>query len=287
MNKNVVARIVVVLALVWAAGAVSRGADEAAQPAAGAGQNSGAPKGEAIKGEAIKAAAGDSASAAAVIDKAAAALGGKDKLAAVKVATWTSKGTLTLGGTDASFTATLAFQGHDRRRVEFEADFAGNPVKGVVIVNGDKGWRQMSGAAADDLAGNELVNERRNGWREWVPVNVLLLKSAPFKIEPAGDADVNGKPAVGVKVSGPEGAPFTLYFDKASGLPVRLVATVTTFTGDEANEEVTFSDYKDFDGIKKATKVETKHDGKRLLLAEVTSFKVLAAPEAKTFDRPE
>jgi hypothetical protein len=274
MQKNIVARIV--LAVVWAAGAASVAADEPR------------PQGnEAPTAEAQKAAAGDSAVVGAVIDKAVAALGGKDKLAAVKAATWTSKGTVTLGGTDAPFTATLAFQGNDRRRVEFDADFAGNPVKGVIVVNGGKAWRQMNGGAAEELAGNDLANERRNGWREWTPVNVVLLKAPPFKTEPAGEADVNGKPAAGVKVSGPEGGPFTLYFDKASGLPVRQVATVTTFTGDEASEEVTYSDYKDFDGIKKATKVETKHDGRRLLMAEVTSFKVLAAPEAGTFDRPQ
>jgi hypothetical protein len=279
MNKFKIARVLLVLACFG--GAVAVGADDPAQSAAGGGQSA-----DASKGEAQKAAAENGASAAAVIDKAAAALGGKDKLAAVKVATWTSKGTITLGGTDAPFTATLTFQGHDRRRVEFETDFGGNAIKGVVVINGEKGWRGLNGTT-EELAGNDLVNERRNGWREWTPVDVLVLKSPPFKTESAPDADVNGKPAAGVKVTGPEGAPFTIYFDKASGLPVRLVATVTTFTGEEAAEEVNYSDYKDFDGIKKATKVETKHDGKRLLLAEVTTFKVPAAADAKAFERPE
>jgi hypothetical protein len=276
MKKKVIAACVLTLA--WASGAVFARADEAPK--------ADAPKADASKTQDPKPAAGDAASTAAVIDKAVAALGGKDKLAAMKAATWTSKGTLTIGGTDAPFTATLAFQGSDRRRVEFETNFGGNEIKGIVVVNGDKAWRQMNGTT-EELADKDLANERRNGWREWTAVDVLLLKSPPFKTEPAADADVNGKPAAGVKVTGPEGAPFTLYFDKSSGLPVRMTATVTTFTGDDAAEEVTYSDYKDFDGVKKATKVETKHDGQRLLVAEVTKFKVMDKPEAGTFDKPE
>ena len=259
------------LTLVWATAPVPARADEA-------------PKADAPQAESPKAAS--DAAPAAVIDKAVEALGGKDKLAAIKAATWTSKGTITIGGTDAPFTAKLAFAGHDRRRVEFETDFGGNAIKGVVVVNGDKGWRQMN-SNTEELAGNDLANEQRNGWREWTAADVLLLKSPPFKTEPAPGADVNGKPAVAVKVTGPHGAPFTLYFDKATGLPVRQTATVTTFTGEEAAEEVTYSDYKDFDGMKKATKVETKHNGERLLIAEVTAFKVIEKPEPGTFDKPE
>ena len=261
-HKKVVA---IVLALGWLAVSLPTGADEA--------KNTEAPKAE-------------PASASAVIDKAVEALGGKDKLAAIKVATWTSKGTLTIGGMEAPFTATLAFQGHDKRRVEFETEFGGSPLKAVAVVNGDKAWRQVNGST-EELSGDDLANEQRNGWREWTPADVLLLKSPPFKTEPAADADVNGKPAAGVKVTGPHGAPFTIYFDKSTGLPVRQVAAVTTFTGDPAEEEVNYSDYKDFGGVKKATKVETKHDGQRLLLAEVTAFKLLDAPAAGTFEKPQ
>ena len=268
--KNII-MVAAVLVMAWGTGVAPAVADEA--------PGSNTPKTDAAR-------PANDGSATAVIDKAVEALGGKDKLAAIKAATWTSKGTITIGGTDAPFTATLAFAGHDRRRVEFETDFGGNPIKGVVVVNGDNGWRQVNGNT-QALEGKDLANEQRNGWREWTAADVLLLKSPPFKTEPAPGADVNGKPAAAVKVTGPSGAPFTLFFDKAGGLPVRLTATVTTFSGDDAAEEVTYSDYKDFDGIKKATKVETKHDGQRLLIAEVTSFKVLEKPAAGTFDKPE
>ena len=37
---------------------------------------------------------------------------------------------------------------------------------------------------------------------------------------------MKGKPAAALKVTGPDGKDFTLYFDKESGLPVRMVAKV-------------------------------------------------------------
>ena len=72
------------------------------------------------------------------------------------------------------------------------------------------------------------------------------------------------KPAAGIKATGPDGKDFTLYFDKESGLPVKSVAKVVGFQGDEFTQETTYTDYKEFDGIKKATKAESKRDGENL-----------------------
>ena len=58
-----------------------------------------------------------------------------------------------------------------------------------------------------------------------------------------------------LKVTGPDGKDFTLCLDKESGLPVKLVAKVLSFQGEEYTSETTYADYKDFGGIKKATKV--------------------------------
>ena len=281
MTKHIVAAII--LTLITAVAAPSRGADEPAKPAADAAQKPAAPG---DSGDAQEAAARDASPAAAVIDKAAAALGGKDKLAAMKGATWSSKGTLTLNGADNPFTLKIVFQGPDRRRVDFDGDFGGTPIKIVAVVNADKGWRRF-GDSTEELAADQLDTERRNGYREWAAVNVLALKSAPFKTEAAGESAVDGKPATGVKVTTPAGAPFTIYFDKESGLPVKQVATARTFDGGEATEETTYSNYKDFGGVKKATKIEVKHDGQKLVEAEVTEFKVTDGAEAGAFDKPE
>ena len=88
-------------------------------------------------------------------------------------------------------------------------------------------------------------------------------------------------------MTGPDRKDFTLYFDKESGLPVKLVAKVVGFRGDEYTQETTYKDYKDFDGIKKATKVESKRDGEDFMKSEITEFKVLDKVDPKTFSEPE
>jgi hypothetical protein len=62
---------------------------------------------------------------------------------------------------------------------------------------------------------------------------------------------------------------------------------VVGFRGDEYTQETTFADYKDLDGIKKATKIVSKRDGEKFRDEEITEFKVLDKVDPKTFTEPE
>jgi hypothetical protein len=95
--------------------------------------------------------------------------------------------------------------------------------------------------------------QRRIVYHLVVPMTLVPLKSKRFKVKAAGEKQVGDKSAVGLKVTGPDGKDFSLFFDKDSGLPVLLVAKIATARGDEVTQETTFADYKEFDGIKKAT----------------------------------
>src|SRR5438105_3864101 len=84
-------------------------------------------------------------------------------------------------------------------------------------------------------------DEERNLYLRVVPMTLVPLKGKGFKIQTAAAEKVGGKPALGLKVTGPDGKDFTLYFDKESGLPVKEVAKVT-FMGNEFTQETTFTD---------------------------------------------
>ena len=91
-----------------------------------------------------------------------------------------------------------------------------------------------------------------------------------------------------VKVTGPDQKDFKIFFDKESGLPVKSVATVIGFDGtSELTQETTYDNYKDFDGIKHATKVDSKRDGEKFITAEVTEFKLLDKVEPDSFSQPK
>lgn len=222
-----------------------------------------------------------------ILDKAIKALGGEEKLGKVKAATWKSKGTLTFNGGDNEFSTTSTVQGLDHFRSTFEGDFGGMKIEAVTVLAKDKGWRKF-GDNQMDMDEAAIANEKRTVYLQVVPMTLMpLLKSKDFKIQAAGEKKVEGKDAVGLKVTPQDKKEFTLYFDKNSGLPVQTVAKVTGFMGEEFTQETTFSDYKEFDGIKKATKIVSKRDGEKFIESKITEFKLLDKVDPKTFDEPK
>ncbi|MEX2137783.1 MAG: hypothetical protein WD894_00865 [Pirellulales bacterium] len=228
----------------------------------------------------------DAKDPAAVIDKAIKALGGEEKLSKAKGIQFKASAKFRFGDNESEGTIEGTSQGLDHVRRVFEGEFGGNKVRGVTVVAGDKGWRKF-GDNAMELDSDGLANEKRRIYLSQIPMTIVPVKSKGFKIAAAGEEQVNGKPASGMKVTAPDGKDFTLYFDKETGLPVKLVADVVGFGGDEFTQEMSFSDYKELDGIKVATKLEAKRDGTTFQEMKITEFKVLDKVDPKTFAEPE
>jgi hypothetical protein len=222
----------------------------------------------------------------AILDKAIKALGGEEKLGKITAISWKSKGTITFNGEDNEISSQSTLQGLDHYRSEFTGQFGGNEVKGVTVLNGDKGWRKF-GENDMELDADAITNEKRTIYITAIPTLLVQLKGKGFKVESAAEEKVGDKPAAGLKVTGPDNKDFTIYFDKESGLPVRLVAQVIGFGGEEFKQDTTYSDYKDFDGIKKATKYSAKRDGEKFVDLVISEFKVLDKVDAETFSQPK
>ncbi len=222
----------------------------------------------------------------AVLDKAIKALGGEEKLRGIKAVQWSGKGKIFFGGNENEFTSTTTIQDLDHYRQEFEGDFGGNKINGITVVAGDKGWRKF-GDQVMELDRDALANQKRGVYLQLIPTTVLPLKGKGFKAALAGEQQVGDKPAVAVKVTPEKGKDFTICFDKDSGLPVKLVAAVVGFMGEEFTQETTFGDYKDFGGIKKATRTDNKRDGEKFLDSTVSEFKVLDKVDDKAFTKPQ
>jgi hypothetical protein len=231
---------------------------------------------------AVGAAPAAGADAKQTIAKALKALGGEEKLAKVKAFTIKTKGTVSFAGNDREVTSTQVAQGldHFRREAQF------GEVNMVYVIAGDKGWRKRNDRSAE-LQGEELAREKRTTYLLVLPITLVAVRGDGFTCTAADEQKVGDKPAVGVKVNAPDGKDFTLYFDKESGLPVKMVAKFDTPQSGEISVETIYSDYKDFDGIKKATKITSTIDGKPFQNLEVTEFKVLDKVEADTFTEPK
>jgi hypothetical protein len=222
-----------------------------------------------------------------VIDKAIQALGGEAKLAALEAKAIQTKAKVKLrfAGLVSDFTTTTTTMGLHKFREAFKGSSEGTEVTGVTVLNGDKAWRQASDNTSK-LQDNQVANQKRSAYLAIVPVLLLPLKTKDFQIESAREATVDDKPAVAVRFIGPDKQDVELFFDRESGLPVKMFAKIVAFLGDQFLEETTFSKYKEFDGVKRATKIEHKRDGFTFMDVELTDLKVLDRVDPKTFAEP-
>jgi hypothetical protein len=225
--------------------------------------------------------------AAAVIDKAIEAMGGADKLEPVKAGTWTSRGKILVNANENQFTSHVTVCGLNQFRQEFEGEFDGNKIKGITVLDKDKGWRKF-GDEVHEMDMEAVANERRNLFLQIAALDPLVLKADSLKVEPVAEEKINDKPAAGLKFTDADGKDFTMYFDKETGLVVRQVAKVVGWDGKEFDQEVNYADYKEFGGIKEATKIEIKRDGEKFITHEISDFKPLPEKvEEEKFAEPK
>jgi outer membrane lipoprotein-sorting protein len=213
-----------------------------------------------------------------LIDRAIKAMGGQEKLESIHAVQAKTKGTINIGGTESPMNGQLTGQGFDHYRLEFEGEFGGGKIKGVTVINGKKGWRKLNDevAALDEEA---MRGEKQTVYIQLAVGNPTVLKGKEFKVSKAEKSTIT--------VTGPDGKEFSIEFDKDSGLPIKVVAKVLGFGGEEVQQETTYSAYKDFGGIRKATKTESKRDGEPFLKSELIDFKALDKVDPKTFDEPK
>ena len=219
--------------------------------------------------------------ASEILNKAIKALGGEEKLNSVSAFTWVISGSVKANGRPTDMTMVATFNGLNQVRRQFSS----SSERRLAILDGDKGW-YLSKGRSQAMNGEAIAQEKRDIYRQVIPALLVPVKRKGFKYEAAGKEEVRGKPASILKITGPDGKDFLLYFDDETSLPVKEVTRSLDADGKEQIEEVTFGDYKDFDGIKKATSIEIRTGARGLGYMEVTYFKILSSVDARTFAEP-
>src|SRR5262249_1910925 len=148
----------------------------------------------------------------AILDKAIKAVGGDEKISKAQGFLVKAKGTLSFNGNDNAFESQATVKDLDHYRGEFEGQFGDNKFKGVTVISAERGWRKF-GDQAMEIDGDGLANEKRRIYLQLAPGLPGLLRGKGFKLATAGEDTVDGKPAAGLKVTGPDGKDFTIYFD--------------------------------------------------------------------------
>jgi hypothetical protein len=228
----------------------------------------------------------DDKDAKAILDKAVKALGGEQKLSKATAIAWKANGTFTFGENGSEFTGQVTARGVDHARMVFDGKFGDNQFKAVTVLSGNKGWRKFNDDSMS-LDQTGLANEKRNLYLLVTPLTLLPLKGKGFEIEMAGEEKVGGDAAIVLNVKGPDGKDFRLSFDKKTSLPVKVLAKAVGPMGDEFILARVYSEYQEFDGIKRPTKLVSTRDGEKFVDEKITDFKVLDKVDPETFTEPK
>ncbi len=212
----------------------------------------------------------------AIVTRAIKAHGGEEPLAKLPGIEIRAKGKLKLPGVgEVDFTQHALAMPPDKIKEELELTVMGQNVTVRTIANGDTISIVANGqdVPVPDEAKTALKDA---GYMMRVARLVPLVREKGFELSLYGDAKVEGKPAVGVRVTHKGQKDITLFFDKETGLVVKVERRTIAPGGDkEVTEERILQDYGKKDGIAVPKKVLIKHDGDTFMTAEVQELAYL------------
>jgi hypothetical protein len=222
--------------------------------------------------------ADDRAAALAILERAIKAHGGAEALARTQISVRNGRGTAWLPS-EMPFQSEMTANLPSQVRVTFEA----NRARFLTVINGNQGWQSIGGAVAE-LSGPRLTELQEENYVWWLATLTPLLKEG-FELTVLPDARVSGRPAAGIQASSRGRPTVGLYFDKESGLLVRISRRARE-PGGEVDKEYLLSDHKDFDGVKMPTREVVSTNGRKVTDVTYTSYKFLRKADEGAFARP-
>jgi hypothetical protein len=220
---------------------------------------------------------------AAVIARAVQAMGGADRLAQTESFRYKAKLRFYMPGFIGFGRVTFASRGLQCYRKEMEVERNGQTRRWLVIVNGDHScWKAPDQVYRDTDKARNLVSPYLDHL-----VTLLPLLRGEVKAAWGGEAEVEGHKAVVLKVSAVCYPTITLFFDRASGLLLKMdVPSQDERTGEELHEEIFFSNYQEARGVKYAARRMTRLRGVLVSDFEITEYIPGAVHDATAFAIP-
>jgi hypothetical protein len=223
-----------------------------------------------------------------IITRAIKAHGGEELLSRYKGSQSKAKGKLKLPGLgEVEFMQEVAQMLPDKFKETLEFEVANQKVTVVTLVNGDKFSIEANGKAIEIT---DNIKKALNDGRYLMKAGrlVSLLKDKDLELSTLGEVNVEGKPAVGVRISSKGKKEINLFFSKETGLLAKLEHRgEDPMSGMERTEERIILEYspKDKEGIPLPRKILVKHDGEKFLEAEITEARLLEKLDESEFQK--
>jgi hypothetical protein len=139
------------------------------------------------------------------------------------------------------------FEFGPRSRVRFDLDLVGTKIQAVVVLDGERSWREIGGQF-QKFTPEEIASLRASRHQDRVTGLTALLSDKAFTLTLLPEGRVERRPARVVRVSYKDEPDTDLYFDRETGLLVQYVYRART-PGDEkvTLHETQLSDYREPD----------------------------------------
>ena len=228
----------------------------------------------------------DDAQARAVIEKAVKAHGGQEVLSKLPGISLKFKGKFHGMGDGLDMSGDVIAFGPDRQKIDLELKIGNDTLRIVNVLAGDKGWTRV-GDMVQELTAEQLAEAREQAHSGWVTTLEPLLREKSFRFALIGEMKIDKQTTIGVKVSRKGHRDVDLYFDKETGLLAKSETTIKEEGSDqEVTEESFFSEYKEFQGQKQATRFVIKRGGKLFLEGEATGYELSEKLSDDVFAKP-
>ena len=182
-----------------------------------------------------------------IINKNIAAIGGADKIAAVKSVQFDQN--MSIMGMDMSGKSTIVVGQSSR------SDITAMGQQITQVVDGDKGWsiNPMSGSATPQAIPDEQVKMQK-GNSYLVGTDLATAKSLKYPVELVGKEKMNDKDVFNLKVTRPEGV--ANYFVDANNYQLVGMKATVSMQGQSGEVKQQFSNYKTIEGLTLPSTIE-------------------------------
>jgi outer membrane lipoprotein-sorting protein len=178
--------------------------------------------------------------ASEIIDKNIAALGGADKVAAVKSLQYDQS--MSIMGMDLTGKATIVVG----KSLRNDVSVMGQQI--TTVIDGDKGWaiNPMQGGTAPQALPEDQVKLQK-GNAIIVGTDLVTAKNQKYPVELVGKEKLNDKDVFNLKVTRPEGV--ANYYVDTNDYKLLGMKTVMSVQGQSGEVKINYGNYKTIDGL--------------------------------------
>lgn len=219
-----------------------------------------------------------------ILERAIKAHGGQERLALIRADRVKLRGVLFFDKKEVAFTAETLVQlpAQLKNIVEFTTDRKHTLVQ---ILNGDKAYVSIDGQP--EKVADAALNEMRDTLLLDRAVRLVpLLTEKEFSLSLLEESKINNRPAVGVRVQVKGRKEMRLYFDKETGLLTKTEHVLADEKGKEIRQEEYYSDFKDFEGFRRPTRMLALRNGAKIMEAQLVDVKYATKIDNAEFEKP-